>query len=407
MVTALAFYKVRAFSGSTDCTIQVWDVEERVRLLRLQGHEATVTSVSADETKIVSGSADKKVLVWHAQRGTLLRSLHGHSKSVTSLVSGPWGIVSGCASGEVRLWKAVAADENRGRGSGSNSGGGGGGGGGGFGGSSDAAVSALRCTQRFIGHPNAATTVRYGALEVASGHRDGTIIVWWTASGAAMRTVKVHDGPVRQLQFDATKVLSCGRDGVVAVTDLTTGEPLMSLRGHGGAVLALAFDTHKAISGSDDGTLRLWSFGAGGGKADKYHVLDKGDNLALVAKKYRATTQNLLLWNGIRDPRQVGPGSRLIVQKGDPTKPTEAEAAMLRREEKAKLRAQAVEGRRRGKVLKEKQSTASDAQHLAGIGFPEDDSTLAGRVGRGGRELAELHAQAEQLHQPWAMRQVS
>lgn len=37
----------------------MWDVLERKRLMMLRGHEATVCSVVADETKIVSGAADK------------------------------------------------------------------------------------------------------------------------------------------------------------------------------------------------------------------------------------------------------------------------------------------------------------------------------------------------------------
>lgn len=39
--------------------IKVWDVDERKRVMVLQGHEATVCSVVADECKIVSGAADK------------------------------------------------------------------------------------------------------------------------------------------------------------------------------------------------------------------------------------------------------------------------------------------------------------------------------------------------------------
>lgn len=38
---------------------EVWDVEARERELVLRGHESTVCSVVADETKIVSGAADK------------------------------------------------------------------------------------------------------------------------------------------------------------------------------------------------------------------------------------------------------------------------------------------------------------------------------------------------------------
>lgn len=43
----------------TSTETKVWDVDERKRVMVLQGHEATVCSVVADEHKIVSGAADK------------------------------------------------------------------------------------------------------------------------------------------------------------------------------------------------------------------------------------------------------------------------------------------------------------------------------------------------------------
>lgn len=39
------------------------------------------------------------------------------------------------------------------------------------------------------------------------GRYSGTVIVWWASTGLIMMKSKVHDGPVRQLQFDATKVI--------------------------------------------------------------------------------------------------------------------------------------------------------------------------------------------------------
>ncbi|CAN0264617.1 unnamed protein product, partial [Ectocarpus sp. 8 AP-2014] len=59
VITALFFHKGVVYTGSMDCTVQVWDVDEKKRLMVLQGHEATVCSVVADEHKIVSGAADK------------------------------------------------------------------------------------------------------------------------------------------------------------------------------------------------------------------------------------------------------------------------------------------------------------------------------------------------------------
>jgi LysM domain len=62
-------------------------------------------------------------------------------------------------------------------------------------------------------------------------------------------------------------------------------------------------------SGSADGTLRYWEWTTGATKDsikhDRLHVVDSGENISKIAKRYACTVQQLLLWNGIRDARQV------------------------------------------------------------------------------------------------------
>ncbi|KAG5175942.1 hypothetical protein JKP88DRAFT_283179 [Tribonema minus] len=256
VITCLALYKSRIYSGSADCTVQAWDVETCKRALVLAGHEATVCCIAADETKVVSGGADRVVIV-------------------------------GGADGDIRMWSEKKDGYE--------------------------CMRQMRATAKggAAAHRTAVcvTCVAYGALELVSGHADGAVVVWWVATGMVM-----------------LRVVSGGADAVVAVTDLTTGEPIMSLRGHTAAVA------------SADGTLRYWSFVSegGGAKQDRMHVMERGDNLAKVAKKYAITLQQLLRWNGIRDARQVGIGARLVVTKGDPTAMTAAEAEMLEHEARVK-----------------------------------------------------------------------
>ena len=150
-----------------------------------------------------------------------------------------------------------------------------------------------------------------------------------------LQCCKSHDGSVRDLQFDATRVVSAGGDGLIVVTDITTGEPIQSLRGHTGAALATAFDPAKIISCAADNTLRHWSWGSmgsGGGTEDKYHTYDQGDTLVKVAQKYKITVPNIVQWNAIADVRALYVGQRLIVQKGNPDEPTEAEKALADRQ---------------------------------------------------------------------------
>ncbi|XP_027344371.1 DENN domain and WD repeat-containing protein SCD1 isoform X4 [Abrus precatorius] len=67
-------------SGSTDCSVKIWDPSLRGSELRatLKGHIRTVRAISSDRGKVVSGSDDQSVLVWDKQTTELLEELKGH-----------------------------------------------------------------------------------------------------------------------------------------------------------------------------------------------------------------------------------------------------------------------------------------------------------------------------------------
>ncbi|XP_061344926.1 DENN domain and WD repeat-containing protein SCD1 isoform X3 [Gastrolobium bilobum] len=67
-------------SGSTDCSVKIWDPSLRGSELRatLKGHTRTVRAISSDRGKVVSGSDDQSVLVWDKQTTQLLEELKGH-----------------------------------------------------------------------------------------------------------------------------------------------------------------------------------------------------------------------------------------------------------------------------------------------------------------------------------------
>eukprot|EP00903_Cladosiphon_okamuranus_P006314 g6190.t1 len=342
VITALFFYKHMVYTGSMDCTVQVWDVNERKRVMVLQGHEATVCSVVADEHKIVSGASF---------------------------------ILSGGADGDIRLWGAAKV-------------------------SKFSKASANRATvddedelgryeskRRLAGHYRSATCVSYGRLELVSGHEDGTVIVWWASTGLIMMKSKVHEGPVQQLQFDAIKVVSCSTDGTITVTDLTTGDCTMTLRGHEGIVLAVAFDRSKIMSASDDGTLRTW---------DKYAVLGPGDNLGRLAKENGTTVADIAKWNGVRDTRQLGVGVRLIVAKGNPNEPTaaekDAEAARALKERRSKTIEKA-----RKRSVESAGGTAERRRQRGTLSASDDPSSLVGRIAREDASFSQLWQEARRL----------
>ncbi|XP_057417026.1 DENN domain and WD repeat-containing protein SCD1 isoform X4 [Lotus japonicus] len=71
-------------SGSTDCSVKIWDPSLRGSELRatLKGHTRTIRAISSDRGKVVSGSDDQSVLVWDKQTTQLLEELKGHDGPV-------------------------------------------------------------------------------------------------------------------------------------------------------------------------------------------------------------------------------------------------------------------------------------------------------------------------------------
>lgn len=190
----------------------------------------------------------------------------------------------------------------------------------------------VECVSRLVGHEVPITCVKYGNMEVLSGDVLGRIFIWWLATGQILRRCQVHRGPVKSMQFDSVHIVSGGMDAAVAITDIATGEPLQSLRGHETSVLALAFDSERILSVGGDNTIRYWQWGKKSGPQDKLHILGPSETLAMIAKQYQITVDNVMKWNGITESRQCHPGMKLIVKKGDPNAPTHAEKIAAERE---------------------------------------------------------------------------
>ena len=223
---------------------------------------------------------------------------------------GPTWMVTGSADEEVRVWCITKRTERSYR---------------------------VDTTLRLVGHNTQVTCVRYGKLEVVSGDMLGRAFVWWLETGEVLRKCQIHRGPIKCMQFDATRIVSGGVDCTVCITDIGSGQVLQSLRGHHGPVLAVAFDTERIISACVDNSVKYWTWGKKMGAQNKIHILDRGQTLVDIAKIYKMKVQDIVTWNGISDLRQCYTGMSLIVAKGDPNKPTPAEASLIERERRKKI----------------------------------------------------------------------
>ncbi len=102
--------KTLASSGSSDGTIQLWNVANGTHLRTLKGHTEMVRTLafSSDGKTLVSGSDDDTLRTWDTNTGRMLRKLSGHSNDVKSVAFSRDGkmLASGSKDASVRLWDA-------------------------------------------------------------------------------------------------------------------------------------------------------------------------------------------------------------------------------------------------------------------------------------------------------------
>lgn len=102
--------KTLASSGSSDGTIQLWNVANGTHIRTLKGHTEMVRTLAflPDGKTLVSGSDDDTLRTWDTNTGRMLRKLSGHSNDVKSVTFSRDGkmLASGSKDASVRLWDA-------------------------------------------------------------------------------------------------------------------------------------------------------------------------------------------------------------------------------------------------------------------------------------------------------------
>jgi outer membrane protein assembly factor BamD (BamD/ComL family)/uncharacterized protein YjiK len=169
------------------------------------------------------------------------------------------------------------------------------------------------------GHTYGANSVAFSpdGTTLASGANDNTVIVWDVETGERLRTLEGHARPVESVAFspDGTTLASGADDNTVIVWDAVTGERLRTLEGHTGGVNSVAFspDGGTLASGSWDDTVILWNVETGErlrtleGHADAVESVAFSPDGATLASGSRDDT--VILWD-------VKTGERLRTLEG-------------------------------------------------------------------------------------------
>ncbi|KAF9078444.1 WD40-repeat-containing domain protein [Rhodocollybia butyracea] len=245
------------FSGSSDCTICVWDVymawsksgqykvDARVRTV-LRGHSGGVLDLRVDDDWIVSCSKDTTIRVWNRRTLTPHRTLRGHEGPVNAVGMEDGRVVSASGDGKMILWDASSGERLR----------------------------------TFEGHDRGLACIEYSSGLIISGSSDWKIKIWSSFTGKCLRTLQGHEALVRALAFDPTSglLVSASYDRSLRVWDIkdvmngnvneTSRDGDKSLlrvfrNAHTSHIFDVKFDVGRIVSTSHDQKIVVADFSRG------------------------------------------------------------------------------------------------------------------------------------------------
>nr|XP_027125149.1 DENN domain and WD repeat-containing protein SCD1 [Coffea arabica] len=246
-------------SGSTDCTIKIWDPSLRGSELRatLKGHTRTVRAINSDRGKVVSGSDDQTVLVWDKQTTQLLEELKGHDAQVSyvRMLSGE-RVLTAAHDGTVKMWDVRT----------------------------DTCVATVgRCS-------SAVLCVEYDDSTgiLAAGGRDSVANIWDIRAGRQMHKLLGHTSWIRSIRMVGDAVITGSDDWTARMWSVSRGTCDAVLACHGGPILCVEYSISDKgiITGSTDGLLRFWENDNGGLKCTKNVTLHTSSILSINAGEH-------------------------------------------------------------------------------------------------------------------------
>ncbi|XP_078432059.1 stomatal cytokinesis defective / SCD1 protein (SCD1) isoform X2 [Wolffia australiana] len=246
-------------SGSTDCTVRIWDPSLRGSELRttLKGHTRPIRAISSDRSRIVSGSDDHSVIVWDKHVFQPLEELKGHNAPVSCIrmLSGD-RVLSASHDGTVKMWDVRTGNclATVGR-----------------------SLSAVLCMEYED------TT---GILAVAG--RDTVVNIWDIRAGRQMHKLEGHSRWIRSIRVVGDTVLTGSDDWTARVWSLSRGSCDAVLACHAGPVSCVEHSPADKgiITGSIDGSLRFWENEEGRMKCLKNVTIHSASILSINAGEH-------------------------------------------------------------------------------------------------------------------------
>lgn len=246
-------------SGSTDCTIKIWDPSLRGSELRatLKGHTRPIRAISSDRNKVVSGSDDQYVIVWDKQTSQLLEELKGHDAPVSCIrmLSGE-RVLTASHDGTVKMWD----------------------------------VRTDTCVATVGRSSSAVLCMEYDDSTgiLAAAGRDVTANIWDIRAGRQMHKLPGHTKWIRSIRMVGDTVLTGSDDWTARVWSVSRGTCDAVLACHAGPILAVEHSPSDRgiITGSADGLIRFWENNEGGIKCVKNITLHSASIVSVSAGEH-------------------------------------------------------------------------------------------------------------------------
>jgi WD40 repeat protein len=240
----------RAWTGSRDGTIRLWDIPNGTEVSAYTlGHGPVQSLAWMPRGRLCVGAIDGSLTAIEADGSVVWTRKPAHKGPVTCLtwLPDPGLVLSGGADGVLRAWDPKSG-------------------------------------MPVMARPDHASRVRSLASGpdglAATGGYDGTLLIVSPLAGSALSRVTAHDGPITGCTWAGERLVSVGLDGTLRTWN-RQGEAEASVEAHpSGGMGVAAVDADHVISIGRDGSLSLWNLHIfGDGESARLATLDLGEAL--------------------------------------------------------------------------------------------------------------------------------
>lgn len=208
--------------------------EGRAAAIYLHGHQDSVYCAQFDEDKIITGSRDRTIRVWDAHYPWSCRKIIGPPPDDVS-IAGPVNNPAQQAMGKSPFATICPP-------------------------STPSAGIVTPMEQPADYHSASILCLKFDEEIMVTGSSDYTCIVWDVKNDyRPIHRLTAHRAGVLDVCFDDRYIVSCSKDTTICVWDRQTGALLKQLMGHRGPVNAVQLRGDLIVSASGDGVAKLWN----------------------------------------------------------------------------------------------------------------------------------------------------